>query len=49
MLCIALWNALNGLVIDEPPWGFIYTSTFSMDDGDLFDLTTIITLPEYSI
>jgi len=45
MLCIAL----ECLVTNEPPWGFIYKSTSSMDGGDLIDPTVDIVHPEYSI
>jgi len=42
-------NDFNGLFTNEPPWGLMYTSTSSVDGGDLLDPTIITSLPEYSI
>jgi len=40
--CIVLHlNAFNGLITNEPLGGFIYTSTSSMVDEDLLDLTLL--------
>jgi len=40
------WNAWLQM---RPPWGYLYLSTSSMDDGDLFDPTAIIAYLEYSL
>ena len=46
MLCILL---LEAWCTNEPPWGYLYLSTSSMDGGDLFDPTAIIAYLEYSL
>jgi len=39
-------NTFNDLIMNELPWGSIYTSTSSMECGDLLDPMIIISLLE---
>jgi len=47
MPCISHLEIL--LVTNEPPWGYLYMSTSSMDGGDQFNPMVVIAHPEFSI